>query len=151
MATLTYIPWSSFPRIFDWVTILRLRQNRHFSKDVFICILIQILQKFVPKDQIGSKLILVQIMVWQQTGDKPLFVSIMIQFTYAYVSLSLNRVCRWGAFAQMGSLQLYFSHSECCQIKGIYCFPQMFFIDLCKLHWLVKSKCRTIFVCMKHL
>ena len=46
---------------------------------------IQILLKFVPRSPIDNKPILVQIMAWCQTGDKPLPESMMIQFIDAYM------------------------------------------------------------------
>ena len=60
---------------------MRLRQNgRHFADDIFKCISLnenfQILNKIslnhVPSSLIDNMKALVQIMVWRQTGDKPL-------------------------------------------------------------------------------
>ena len=56
------------------------QNGRHFEDDVFkwifgdwyFCIMIKISLKFVPKDPIGNKLALVQVMAWRRTGDKPL-------------------------------------------------------------------------------
>ena len=59
----------------------RLKQNgRHFADDTFKCIFLnenvrislKISLKFVPKGPINNIPALVQIMVWQQSGDKPL-------------------------------------------------------------------------------
>ena len=69
---------------------LRPRQNGwHFAGDIFKCIflnesvwiLLNISPKFVPKGKINSITALVQIMAWQQPGDKPL--SEPIKFTDA--------------------------------------------------------------------
>ena len=49
------------------------------------CILIQISQKFVPRDPIDNKSALVQEMAWCQTGDKPLPEPMLAQFTDALV------------------------------------------------------------------
>ena len=46
---------------------------------------IKISLKFVPKGSIDNKSALVQVMVWRQTGDKPLPEPMMIQFTDAYM------------------------------------------------------------------
>ena len=56
------------------------QNGRHFAAAIFkcismnekFCIFIRISLKFVPKGQIESKLELVQVMAWRQTGDKPL-------------------------------------------------------------------------------
>ena len=45
---------------------------------------IQISLKLVPSTPIDSKSALVRIMAWRLTGDKPLPVPTMIQFTDAY-------------------------------------------------------------------
>ena len=46
---------------------------------------IQILQKFVPKSLVDNKPALVQVMVWRQTGDKPLREAMMIKLTGEYM------------------------------------------------------------------
>ena len=60
---------------------LRLRQNgHHFADNIFkcismnekFCILIRISLKFVPKGSIDIKSVLVQVMAWHWTGNKPL-------------------------------------------------------------------------------
>ena len=64
-----------------WITTLRPRQNwRHFTDDIFKCnflnenawILIKIPLNFVPKGLINNIPVLVQIMAWRHSGDKPL-------------------------------------------------------------------------------
>ena len=40
--------------------------------------------KLVPKDQINNKQVLVQIMAWGGTGDKPLSEPMVAQFNDAY-------------------------------------------------------------------
>ena len=49
------------------------------------CIMINISLKFVPNGQINNIPALVQIMVWHQIGDKPLFEPMMAQFSDAYM------------------------------------------------------------------
>ena len=46
-------------------------------------ILVQISLKFVPEGSIDNKSVLVQVMTWRRTGDKPLSEPIPIQFTDA--------------------------------------------------------------------
>ena len=41
--------------------------------------------KFVPKGPVDNKLVLVQVMAWHRTGDKPLSELKLIQFTKAYM------------------------------------------------------------------
>ena len=64
-----------------WVNTLRPRQNgRHFADDTFkriflnenFRISIKISLKFVPKGPINNIPVLVQIMAWRRSGDKPL-------------------------------------------------------------------------------
>ena len=50
-----------------------------------VCILIWISLKFVPKGSIGNKSVLVQVMAWRWTGDKPLSEPMLTQFTDAYM------------------------------------------------------------------
>ena len=47
----------------------------------------QISSKFVPMGLFNKKPVLIQIMVWHQTGGKPLTESMMAEFTDAYMSL----------------------------------------------------------------
>ena len=65
----------------DILTTLRPRQNgRRFADDVFKCIFLnenvwisfKISLKFVPKDPINTIPVLVQILAWRRSGDKPL-------------------------------------------------------------------------------
>ena len=69
------------------INILRQRQNGcQFPDDIFKCIflnenvwiLIRISLKYIPKGQINNIPALFQIMVWRQTGDKPLVEPMMI-------------------------------------------------------------------------
>ena len=46
---------------------------------------IQISLKLVPRGPIDNKPALVQVMVWRQTGDKPLPEPMMTQFIDAYI------------------------------------------------------------------
>ena len=41
--------------------------------------------KFVPRSPIDNKPVLVQVMAWRRTGDKPLSEPMLIQFTDAYM------------------------------------------------------------------
>ena len=49
-----------------------------------ICILIQILRKFIPKGQIHNNPDLVKTMAWRRRGDKPLSEPKLTRFTDAY-------------------------------------------------------------------
>ena len=51
------------------------------------CIQIRISMKFVPKGPIDNKSVLVQVIAWHRTGDKPLSEPMLTQFTDAYVRL----------------------------------------------------------------
>ena len=63
------------------------------ADDIFKCISlnekikiqIQISLKLVNRDPIDNKPVLVQVMVWRRTGDKPLPEPMMAQFTDAYM------------------------------------------------------------------
>ena len=61
------------------------------ADDIFKCIFlnerdkIKIQMKLVPKGLIDNKPALVQVMVWRQTGDKPLPEPMMAQFTHTYM------------------------------------------------------------------
>ena len=67
----------------------------HFADNIFKCIfmnakfgiLIYISLKFVPKAPIDNISVLVQVMAWRQTGDKPLSEPMLTQFTDAYMQL----------------------------------------------------------------
>ena len=48
---------------------------------------IQISLKFVHKSPTDNKPVLVQVMAWRRTGDKPLPEPMMTQFTDAYAAL----------------------------------------------------------------
>ena len=63
----------------------------HVQDDIFkfifmnekFCILIRISPKFVPMGPINNIPVLVQIMAWRRSGDKPLFEPMLIEFTDA--------------------------------------------------------------------
>ena len=63
------------------------------ADDIFKCIFlneidkipIQLSLKFVPRSPIDNKPALVQVMAWSRTGDKPLPVPMLTQFTDAYM------------------------------------------------------------------
>ena len=61
----------------------------YISKCIFlngnVRISIKISLKFIPKGPIDNKLVLVQVMAWRQTGDKPLSEPMLTQFTDAYM------------------------------------------------------------------
>ena len=69
------------------------QNDHHFADDIFKCIfmneklriLIQISLKFAPEVPIDIKPVLVQIMAWRRTSDKPLSEPMLIQFTDAYL------------------------------------------------------------------
>ena len=48
-------------------------------------IFIEISLKFVPKRPTDNKLVLVKVMTWRWTGDKPLSEPMLTQFTKAYM------------------------------------------------------------------
>ena len=48
--------------------------------------------KIVLKGPIGNKSVLVQIMAWCRTGDKPLSESILNHFTYAYMRHNMTQI-----------------------------------------------------------
>ena len=54
-----------------------------FNESVWIPITVSL--KFVPKGPIGYKSVLVQVMAWHRTGEKPLPESMLTQFTDAYI------------------------------------------------------------------
>ena len=60
-----------------------------FSKYIFmhekLCLLIQILLKFVPKYAVDNKSAMVQVMAWHRTGNKTLPETMLTQFTDAYM------------------------------------------------------------------
>ena len=67
---------------------LRPRRNgQHFADDIFnviffnenVCILLTIALKFVPKVPIDNIPVLIQIMLWRRSGDKPLFEPMMVR------------------------------------------------------------------------
>ena len=71
-------------------------QNGHhfeenISRGIFmnehLCILIRISLMFVPQGPIDNKSVLVQVMAWHQTGDKPVPEPMLNQFTDAYMQL----------------------------------------------------------------
>ena len=54
--------------------------NAFFFMNEQFLILIQMSLKFIPKVLIDNKSVLVQVMAWRRTGDKPLPKSVIIQF-----------------------------------------------------------------------
>ena len=81
------------------INILRRRQNgRRLADGIFkpiflnenVWMLIKISLKFVPMGPNNNKPILVQIMAWRQTGDKPLSGPMMAQFNDAYMQHSAS-------------------------------------------------------------
>ena len=80
---------------------LRPRQDRHhFADDIFTCIffnencciLIKFSLKYVRKGPIDNNSVLVQIMTWRQSGDKPLSEPMMINLPRIYASLGPNEL-----------------------------------------------------------
>ena len=69
------------------------QNGRHFLDDIFkciymnrkSCILIQISLKFDPNGPTDNKSVLVQVMAWCRTGDKPLPEPMLTQFADAYI------------------------------------------------------------------
>ena len=66
---------------------------RHFAGDIFtgifmkenFCILLRISGTFLPKGPAGNKSMLVQVMAWRWTGDKPLYEPMPTQFIESYM------------------------------------------------------------------
>ena len=54
------------------------------------CILIRIPLKFVPKGPTDNKSVLVQVVAWRQTGNKPLSEPMLTQFTNALIWFSVG-------------------------------------------------------------
>ena len=82
------------------INTLRPRQNgRRFADDTFkriflnenVLIFIKISLKFVPKGPITNNPVLVQIMAWRRSGDKPLSEPMMV-YWHIYASLGLNEL-----------------------------------------------------------
>ena len=76
------------------VTSSPLGQNGHYFTDdilkcIFLnakfCISIRISLKFFSKGPVDNKSVLVQVMAWRRTGDRPLCESMLSQFTDAYM------------------------------------------------------------------
>ena len=97
------INWTNADKVIwnrpQWFNSLRPRQNRrHFADDVFkynflnenVWVAINISLKFVPKGSINNIPVLVQIMAWRRTGDKPLSEPMMTQFNDAYMRHSAS-------------------------------------------------------------
>ena len=81
-------------KLIEDVNILRPRQTgRHFADNSFkrifmdakFYMLIQISLKSVPKGPIDNKAVLVHVMAWRRTGDKPLSEPMLTQFIGAYM------------------------------------------------------------------
>ena len=70
-------------------TRLSIQNGSHFTEDIFTCIflnekvwiVIEMLLKFVSKDQIYNKSSPVQVMAWRRIGDRPLPKPMMTQFS----------------------------------------------------------------------
>ena len=69
------------------------KNGRHFPDDILkcmfmnekFCIFIQIALKFAPKCPIKNIPVLLQIMAWRRSGDKPLSEPMLTQLTDAYM------------------------------------------------------------------
>ena len=92
-----------------WVNTSRPRRNgQHYADDIFrhifvnenIWISIKISLKFIPEGPFTNIPALVQIMAWHRPGDKPLFVSMMVNLpTFICVTLpqwvKMTPYCLW--------------------------------------------------------
>ena len=58
---------------------------KHIFLNENVKILIQISLEFVPRGSNDNKSVLVQVMAWRRTGNKPLPEQMMTQFTDAYM------------------------------------------------------------------
>ena len=72
-----------------WAPFCRQHFQTHFINEN-CCILIKISLKFVPKGPINNIPAFVQIMVWRQSGDKPLSEPMMVLFNEAYMRHSAS-------------------------------------------------------------
>ena len=71
------------------------QNGSHLADDIFkyifmnekFCIFLRISLKFVCEGPTYNKSVLVQVMAWRRTGDKPLSEPMLIQFTDAYMRL----------------------------------------------------------------
>ena len=99
-----------------WTLFNTLRQRRneqHFADDIFkriffnenVWISIKISQRFVPKGPINNITVLVQIMTWRRSGDKPLSEPMMVRL--------LTHICvarpQW---VKTQLLELYFTITQ---------------------------------------
>ena len=67
------------------------QNGRHFADEyTFIYFLIKISLKFVPNDPTDNKPVLVQVMAWRRTGDKPLSEPMLTPFTDSLGGWSVN-------------------------------------------------------------
>ena len=60
-----------------------------------VWILIEFSLNFVPKGPIDNKPVLVQVMAWRRTGDKPLTEPMMTQFNDEYICGIRGRWVKW--------------------------------------------------------
>ena len=104
------------------INTLRPRQDgRHFPDDIFKCIFlnenvwisIRISLKFVPKGPINNIPVLVQIMAWRWSGDKPLSEPMMVSL--------LTRICvtrpQWVNWANTALFSIGFSATNFIDIE----------------------------------
>ena len=66
----------------------------HF-RQLEISISICISTKFVPKGPIDNKAVLVQVMAWRCTGNKPLPEPMLTQFTDTYTAPGGDELIQW--------------------------------------------------------
>ena len=79
------------------------------NESVWISITISL--KFIPKGPIDYKSVLVQVMAWQRTGEKPLPESMLTKFTEAYMVLGGNEITKLGRSFHWGLVHLVQSAS----------------------------------------
>ena len=95
------------------------QNGRHIPDENFKCIfmnerfyvLIRVSLKFVPKGPINNIPVLIQIMAWCGSGDKPLSEPMLIQFTDTYVALGRDELTHRPLGDVAVISQAYFSNS----------------------------------------
>ena len=116
------------------------------ADDIFKCIILNdivwifigIPQKFIPKVPFDNKPVLVQIMVWRLTGDKPLSETMLLKFTDAYALLGLGEL-QTTARTATGELKTFIVLS--CVCMDVWSTT----ISCIKILWVLKSKCAVDF------
>ena len=103
-----------------------------FNESVWISITISL--KFIPKGPIDYKSVLVQVMAWHRTGEKPLPESMLTQFTDAYIR-------HWGEIKLPSQEDLSLGFGTSCSV----CFPSSEFTEnIPYCIWNAACRCQVI-------